>query len=59
MDWETARALPWGLLILFGGGLSLAAAIQRQGVGDWIGSQVGGLAGSPPPRSKWEQFAAD
>jgi len=43
MDWETAVALPWGLLLLFGGGLSLAAAIQANGVGEFIGSQVAGM----------------
>lgn len=48
MDWETAARLPWGLLILFGGGLSLAAAVERNGVGEFLGSQMGGLAGLPP-----------
>lgn len=48
LDWATAMRLPWGVLILFGGGLSLAAAIQANGVGDWLGAQVGGLAGTPP-----------
>jgi sodium-dependent dicarboxylate transporter 2/3/5 len=47
MDWETAVRLPWGILILFGGGLSLAAAIQKTGLGLWLGHQVGGLAGLP------------
>ncbi len=47
MDWETAVRLPWGLLVLFGGGLSLAAAIQANGVGEFLGSQVAGLAGLP------------
>ncbi len=48
MDWETARTLPWGVLILFGGGLSLASAISANGVADWIGQQMSGLAGAPP-----------
>jgi sodium-dependent dicarboxylate transporter 2/3/5 len=47
MDWETAVKLPWGILVLFGGGLSLAAAIQANGVGEWLGSQVSALAGFP------------
>jgi sodium-dependent dicarboxylate transporter 2/3/5 len=47
MDWETAVKLPWGLLVLFGGGLSLAAALQANGVGERLGHQVGGLAGLP------------
>jgi len=32
MDWETAKGLPWEILILFGGGLSLASAIAENGV---------------------------
>ncbi len=48
MDWETAARLPWGLLVLFGGGLSLAAAVKATGVGEWLGHTVGGLAGMPP-----------
>jgi sodium-dependent dicarboxylate transporter 2/3/5 len=47
LDWETALKLPWGILILFGGGLSLAAAIQANGVGELVASQVAGLAGTP------------
>ncbi len=48
INWETAVKLPWGLLILFGGGLSLAAAIQNNGVGEFIGNQVGSLNELPP-----------
>lgn len=48
MNWETAEKLPWGLLILFGGGLSLAGAIQYNGVSEYIGSQVGSLVAFPP-----------
>jgi sodium-dependent dicarboxylate transporter 2/3/5 len=47
MDWKTAVRLPWGLLILFGGGLSLAAAIDANGVSEFLGNQVGALAGIP------------
>ena len=47
MDWETAVRLPWGVLLLFGGGLSLAAAIRANGVGDLIGSQFAGLGAFP------------
>ena len=48
MDWETATRLPWGLLILFGGGLSLAAAIRVHGVGEYIGSAFGSMHGVAP-----------
>ncbi len=47
LDWKTAAQLPWGVLLLFGGGLSLAAAISETGVDVWIGDQFGGLAGIP------------
>src|SRR5690606_17060320 len=40
MDWETAFRLPWGVLLLFGGGLSLAAAISDSGLADWLGAQL-------------------
>ncbi len=47
MNWETAQKLPFGLLLLFGGGLSLAAAIERYGVGGFLGAQLGTLQGLP------------
>jgi len=47
IDWPTAERVPWGVLILFGGGLSLAAAIQSSGLTDWIGAAFVGLAGLP------------
>jgi solute carrier family 13 (sodium-dependent dicarboxylate transporter), member 2/3/5 len=40
MDWATAKELPWNVLLLFGGGLSLAAAVQASGLDNWIGDQV-------------------
>jgi sodium-dependent dicarboxylate transporter 2/3/5 len=40
MDWSTAKRLPWGILILFGGGLALAAAINETGLAAWIGSGI-------------------
>ncbi len=45
LDWETARQLPWDILILFGGGLSLAAAIERNGVDAFIAASLMGLQG--------------
>jgi sodium-dependent dicarboxylate transporter 2/3/5 len=47
MNWETARQLPWGLLLLFGGGLSLAAAVKANGVGEFIASRMAAFAGLP------------
>ncbi len=37
MNWEWGLKLPWGVLLLFGGGLSLAAAISRTGLAAWVG----------------------
>lgn len=48
MNWKTAKKLPWGVLILFGGGLSLAAAIKANGVAEFLGSQMTVLQGVPP-----------
>lgn len=46
-DWSTAVKLPWGVLILFGGGLALAAATEANGVAQFIGSLAQGLSGWP------------
>ena len=43
MDWETANKVPWGILLLFGGGLSLAAAITSTGLAEWIGQMLRGV----------------
>lgn len=48
MDWDTAVRMPWGVLILFGGGLSLAAAVEANGVSAYIGHATRGLAVLPP-----------
>jgi sodium-dependent dicarboxylate transporter 2/3/5 len=48
IDWQTARKMPWGVLILFGGGMSLAAAVKRTGVADFIGSQTAAFGGVHP-----------
>ena len=42
MDWDHAIRLPWGILILLGGGFSLASAIQSTGLAAWLGSLVAG-----------------
>ena len=43
MDWETVTRLPWGVLILFGGGLSLAAAVSDTGLALWLGESLAPL----------------
>jgi len=43
MTWEDVTRLPWGVLILFGGGLSLAAAVSDSGLALWLGEQLAPL----------------
>jgi sodium-dependent dicarboxylate transporter 2/3/5 len=43
MTWENALRLPWGVLILFGGGLSLAAAVSNTGLALWLGESLAPL----------------
>ena len=47
LDWETANDMPWDVLLLFGGGLSLSAMFSATGLSLWIGEQAKGLAGLP------------
>ena len=48
LDWSDSDKLPWGLLILFGGGLSIAAQINSSGLGIWIGEGLSVLSTVPP-----------
>jgi sodium-dependent dicarboxylate transporter 2/3/5 len=45
IDWKTAERIPWGIAILFGGGLSLAAAMESTGLAAWIGEWISDLDG--------------
>ena len=47
LDWEWASKIPWGVLLLFGGGLALARGFEQTGLAAWIGQQVEGLQGMP------------
>ncbi|MFI7582873.1 SLC13 family permease [Kocuria sp. M1N1S27] len=48
LEWKDAEeGLPWGVLLLFGGGLSLAAAVAGTGLDAWFGAQVTGLGALP------------
>jgi sodium-dependent dicarboxylate transporter 2/3/5 len=48
LQWEDAEeGLPWGVLLLFGGGLALAAAVAETGLDEWFGQQVEGLGALP------------
>ena len=45
MDWENAVKLPWGIIMLFGGGLALASAFKVSGLAVWIGDKMNLLQG--------------
>jgi sodium-dependent dicarboxylate transporter 2/3/5 len=47
LDWESAEKLPWGILILFGGGFSLARGFMETGLSEWIGKSLIGAQGLP------------
>jgi sodium-dependent dicarboxylate transporter 2/3/5 len=47
LDWETARRIPWGVLVLFGGGLALASAFESSGLSSWMGAALERLEGAP------------
>jgi sodium-dependent dicarboxylate transporter 2/3/5 len=47
MDWQATRAVPWGILLLFGGGLALAKGFEVSGLSAWIGDKFEVLAGAP------------
>ncbi|NCP17802.1 MAG: DASS family sodium-coupled anion symporter [Erythrobacter sp.] len=49
LEWSDAeKGVPWGVLLLFGGGLSLASAVAASGLDAWLGQQVTGLGALPP-----------
>jgi len=47
MNWQATRGLPWEVLILFGGGLSLAGNIERHGLSRYLGTLSSSLEGVP------------
>jgi len=47
LDWKSAVKIPWGILLLFGGGLALAHEFQVTGLAQWIGSQLNVLRAVP------------
>jgi sodium-dependent dicarboxylate transporter 2/3/5 len=47
LDWDTAVTIPWGIILLFGGGLALAKAFDASGLAPWMGEQLKGLSNFP------------
>lgn len=48
LDWDDGKSIPWDVVLLFGGGLSIAAAVQASGLATWLGTSLAGLAALPP-----------
>ncbi|MCP4704321.1 MAG: SLC13/DASS family transporter [candidate division Zixibacteria bacterium] len=48
MDWKTAVKLPWGIVLLFGGGFALASGFKESGLAMWMGGQLTGFSHFPP-----------
>ncbi len=48
LDWETASRLPWGIVLLFGGGFALASGFLQSGLSDWFGEKLAGLESFSP-----------
>ena len=48
LDWETAIKIPWGILILFAGGICIASAFVSSGISQIIGEALAGLSGLHP-----------
>ena len=40
ITWHESSRLPWGVLILFGGGLALASAVSKTGLAEWLGGTL-------------------
>ncbi len=49
LDWESAVKIPWGILILFGGGIALAGGFKSSGLAEWVGTQLSLLGTVPLP----------
>ncbi|MBV7295320.1 DASS family sodium-coupled anion symporter [Corynebacterium sp. TAE3-ERU12] len=47
LTWRNMNELPWGVLLLFGGGLALSTQFTKSGLSEWIGEQMEGLGGLP------------
>jgi sodium-dependent dicarboxylate transporter 2/3/5 len=48
LNWEEANRAPWGVIMMFGGGLALAAGIGESGLAQWLGTALQPLSSVPP-----------
>jgi sodium-dependent dicarboxylate transporter 2/3/5 len=45
IDWKECSDIPWGIILLFGGGMALAQGFSDTGLAEWIASQMGQMQG--------------
>jgi sodium-dependent dicarboxylate transporter 2/3/5 len=45
INWDEAVRMPWGIILLFGGGMALAQGFSQTGLANWIGGQMTALQG--------------
>ena len=45
LDWKTANKIPWSIVLLFGGGLTLASGFDRTGLAVWVTGNMQNLSG--------------
>lgn len=48
LAWDEAVKLPWGVLLLFGGGIAMGRAVSSTGLSVWLGEQLAAMGGWPP-----------
>jgi sodium-dependent dicarboxylate transporter 2/3/5 len=49
LEWRDAHRLPWGLLLLFGGGIALSKGFGTSGLTNWLGTELEFLVALPTP----------
>ena len=49
LDWATAMKIPWGVLLLFGGGIAISAGFKATGLSAWLGDRLALLGALPTP----------
>ncbi|MGH7600888.1 MAG: SLC13 family permease [bacterium] len=49
LDWATAMKIPWGVLLLFGGGIAISAGFKATGLSTWLGERLALLGVLPTP----------
>ena len=49
LDWDDAKKIPWGILLLFGGGLAIAKGFSTSGLSDYVAMQLGEILGGASP----------